>query len=499
MKRLFFVALAALSLICALSMGVLASDTVPESYVEDAGSYTVYTNKQYCEVLEGIRDGVLTNKTVVLGCDIDSETDFVMNTECDITIDLNGKFLNNKYVYNKSGDFDMQHENAVIRIKNGRMYSSFCMFIFRTAGQVYLENVEIVSREECFYQYGGHTGVISLIDCSIDIEGNYSTICLSNCGDKGGMLYRIEGCRLDGLNIHCAKPGSYIMDTEIYGGRLHVDCWHGHNENGGDVTVTFTNVSAMAGVVELNDRRIDPEFYDCQLGGVHLTGSDKYLVAYTSATCDKAGTMLEYIGSDTPTVNEQYTLDNPALGHDIDAVNATDIQYDSFFEEGYYAGTCGRCGVENARETTPCAEAFLVSQGFSVPEKGEISIAFSVLVNYNAIERYEAVTGKLVEFGMVVAIEDKLGDNPLLDWQGKATALENGNVIKAKIEHVNRYIELKIGGMKEEHKSMAFVMCGYVLVADKDGNALRIEYLQDSEPEDGKLYGSVTYDSLLTK
>jgi len=218
MKRLFFVALAALSLICALSMGVLASDTVPESYVEDAGSYTVYTNKQYCEVLEGIRDGVLTNKTVVLGCDIDSETDFVMNTECDITIDLNGKFLNNKYVYNKSGDFDMQHENAVIRIKNGRMYSSFCMFIFRTAGQVYLENVEIVSREECFYQYGGHTGVISLIDCSIDIEGNYSTICLSNCGDKGGMLYRIEGCRLDGLNIHCAKPGSYIMDTEIYGG-----------------------------------------------------------------------------------------------------------------------------------------------------------------------------------------------------------------------------------------------------------------------------------------
>ncbi len=499
MKKLFLLAIAAVLLVCALSMGVFASDTVPENYVEGDNSYTVYTDIQYKTVTEGIRDGTLTNKTVVLGCDIDCQTDLVLNVECDITIDLNDKFLNNVYVNNKSGDFDMQHENAVIRIKNGRMYSNFCMFIFRTAGQVYLEDVEIVSREECFYQYGGHTGVISLKSCSIDIEGNYSTIALSSCSGKGGMLYQIEDCNLDGLNIHCAKPGSFVKDTVIYNRRLHVDCWHSHGENGADVVVTFTNVSALADIVELNDRRIDPEFYDCQLGGVHLTGSDKYLAVYTSATCDTAGTKQEYKGSDTPVADEQYSIDNPALGHLIDVDDATDIQYDSLFGEGYYTGKCGRCGVENTRECKPSAQAFLVTQGFSVPEMGDISIAFSVLVNYGAIDRYEAVTGNFVELGMVAAIADKLGDNTLLDAQGKATVLESGNVIKARLQRVNNYIDLKIGGLKDEHKSLALIMGGYVLVTDNEGAVQRIEYLQASEPLAGERYSSITYNSLLTK
>ena len=492
MKKLFLIITAVLILTFIFSLCVFASDTVPGSYIEDEYSYTVYTAEQYDTVTTGIRDGILTNKTVVLGSDINCKTDLVMNTACDITIDLNGKFLNNKHCVNKSGDFDMQNENAVIRIRNGRMYSSFCMFIFRNAGQIYLENVEMVSNEECFYQYGGHSGVLSLKNCSVDVVGNYSAIYLGNCGNRGGMLYEIDGCMLDGLCIHCARPGSYIKDTTVYDRRLHVDCWQAHGENGSDVTVIFTNVSAMAGTVELNDGRINPEFYDCQLGGVHLTGTDKYLVVYTTVTCEKAGTKLEYKGSDTPTVDEQYSIDNPKLGHIIDISGASDIQYDSLLDVGYYAGVCQRCGEENKRESSPSAEALFTLLGYSSSENGAGGITVGFLSNISAVGEYETVTGKTVKYGIFIAAKNLIGDNSIFSDNG---ALTKG-VINAEV--INRGIsvfELKVSGFKENQRDIKLAMGAYASISD--GEITEYSYMQNDAPDENEKYSFISYNDIV--
>ena len=157
MKRIMLFAAALTILVCMFTISAFADETTPESYETSDTAYTVYTDAQYTEVITGIYNGTLENKRIVFGCDIETTTDFVMSEPCDITIDLNGFTYTNNRIYNKSGDFDFQNKDAILRISNGYINSSFCVFIFRITGQLYAENIEVSSSDECVYQYS-HAG-----------------------------------------------------------------------------------------------------------------------------------------------------------------------------------------------------------------------------------------------------------------------------------------------------------------------------------------------------
>lgn len=480
-KRLLFV-LAVIILTVLLCLIVSAEETVPENYTVNEKEYIIYSDVHYEEVLAGIKSGTLENKTVVLGCDIETKFDFVMDCAIDITIDLNNHTLANTYVSNKSGDFDLQHEDAIIRVKNGKMTSTFCMFIFRTAGQIYGENVDIVSREECVYQYGGHTGVISLKNCTIDITLAYSSISLASCGGKGGILYQIENCRFDGLNIHCARPGSYVKNCTVYDRELFIDSWHSHGENSSDVTVTLTNVISEQ-QIRLNDPRVDPVLYDCTYPKVVL-GGNQLIVAYTRATCTEAGSKIEYKGSATGVVDEQYALDNPAFGHEEQCVVAYENGY---LFSGYVKEGCLRCGDYVEKTLMPIFNCL----GYSMPEDGGKGIVLSYTVDFDALSEYEGLSGATIEFGFAVAISEYLGNKAIIDENGTVATLDRGSVVKAELDRKNDYVDLKISGFTSEQSNYNFVMGMYVITSTEEGNT--VAYIQSEKAPEGSLYSTVTF------
>ena len=393
-------------------------------------------------MVKGIKNEELDNKPIFFGCDITASEDIVLDKACDITVDLNQKTYTNKVTVDKSGDFDFQHKDAILRIRNGKMTSTFCVFIFRTAGQIYGENLDITSNDEAFFQYGGHNAVINLKNCNVEIVGNYKSIALGgSCGGKGGTLYQIEGGRYDGLAIFCALPGSYVKDVVVYEKELFIDSWCSHGENG-DVVVPFTNVTVDV-QIKLNDVRVDPEFYDCTFTKAFTTRSQQKIVAYTSATCQKAGTKTTY-EQETATVDEQYSLDHPAISHGSKITDCTrdvlcdmcnevvvyEKQFDShdkfvsavaygdgFSKVGVRTVNCKNCNCVNESEY---ALSIIEPLGYSVKED-KTGFGTGIRINKEAIALYEKLNNTSITFGIVV-FNPKYADSESIFENGKIKA-----------------------------------------------------------------------------
>lgn len=507
MKRKIFLTLAIIAvLVCVFATMAGAQDAVPDSYVESEDAYIIYTDAQYKEVILGVYDGTMANKTIVLGCDISVTLDLAMEKPCDITIDLNGKTYTNNYLPAKWGDFDLRHKNAIIRIKNGHMVSNFCVFIFQTnrdsqykdvdnMGQVYLENVNIDSREEIVYAYGGYGGVLSFTNCNLNVTGDFSTNGGGSCGTGSGVLYQIDGCRLDGFNFHCARPGSYMRNSTVYDRQLFVDSWHSHGgeSNNGDVTVEISNV-VIEKNIKLNDGRVDPELYDCTFASVDLTGGGQLLVAYTSATCTSAATKTVYNNAnDVGVLDEQYSIDNAALGHRLDMESIADVKYASFLEIGAYVSSCVRCGTENVEEENGSASPIFACLGYAVYEKGDGGLTIAFSVNRDALESYEQITGKTVKYGAFAAAQNKLGSGDVFDKDGKVT---HGVVASPTTGYKTTVFDMKIFGFNTGLKDTLFALGAYAQVS---GNGeTEYFYMQSNAAKDGERYYFASYNEIVS-
>ena len=95
-KRFLLVAVMSLIVFCFFATLAYASEDAPESYIESDDAYTIYTDSQYKEVILGVYNGTLENKTIVFGCDISVTLDLYMEKPCDISIDLNGFTYTNR-------------------------------------------------------------------------------------------------------------------------------------------------------------------------------------------------------------------------------------------------------------------------------------------------------------------------------------------------------------------------------------------------------------------
>ena len=486
MKKIILFCLCILLLACGLCVGVAAEEAaVPENYEESDTAYTIYTDEQYKEVLVGVYEGTLPNKTIVLGCDLSVTYDLYMEKPCDITIDLNGKTYTNNYRPVKTGDFDLRHKDAIIRIKNGNMVCNFCVFVFQAnrnaeyssvdnMGQVYLENVNIDSQEEVIYCYGGYGGVLSFKNCNLNVIGNYKTNGGGSCTTSSGMLYQMENCTFDGLNVHCALPGSYLRNCTVYDQELFIDSWHGHGEGGSDVEIELTNVQIDV-QLRLNDARIDPVLYDCSYPFVVL-GSNQLIVSYTSPTCENAGTKLVYQGSATGVLDGEYYA--PALGHALDG--AEDVRYINYFEKGFKYGYCERC-ENNVTETEASVPAAFVSLGFSYSQYD--GAANSVAQGFKFNEEVRAYMGDDFEFGVVVAA----------NVSGEATdALSLPKAIKVPLVE-QACFEIKINGIISDYCDKHIVFCAYII---NNGVTLYLDNGETKSDVKGHSYNEViTYSN----
>ena len=476
MKKLLFV-LFVLTAFAALCFSVGA-----EGYTETDTEYIVYDQDQLIAAVNGVKEGTLANKTIVFGTDIANDTcDFILDGPCDISIDLNGYTYTSKVWPDKSGDFDFRHENAVLRIKNGKMRSNFCVFIFRTQGSLYAEDLDVMSNDECVYQYTGHNGVLNLKNCKMDSTGNYYAVYLNSCNGKGGTLYQIEGGEYAGFGLHCALPGSYMKDCHIYERELFIDSWHAHGENNTDSYAILTNVRVDV-QIRLNDYRMDPVLYDCTSPIIQLTANNQIIVSYTSATCENPGSKATYVGS-TVTYDEQYALDNPAFGHQ----STTEIKYENgYLFSGYAREGCLRCGDYVEEVLAP----IFACLGYSFATYGENSLTLSFTVDYTALTRYETVSSREVEFGFAVAVAQYLGDSDMIDENGNAASLSSGNVVLAQLDRESNYVDFKIKGFTEAQSTIPLVMCLYTITTEEEMKT--VSYLQAADATGDGRYSTVT-------
>ena len=116
---------------------------------------------------------------------------------------------------------------------------------------------------------------------------------------------------------------------------------------------------------------------------------------------------------------------------------------------------CSVCNAEYTEEI-PSANPLFIFSGYSMPEDGRLSITIGFIIDKEAIELYEQLTGKTISYGVVVAIEEKLNGKAPLDSEVIA------NTQKAELDRSYFGFDLIVSGFTEASKDLAVVMAFYV-------------------------------------
>ncbi len=146
---------------------------------------------------------------------------------------------------------------------------------------------------------------------------------------------------------------------------------------------------------------------------------------------------------------------------------------------------CILCEMYEENEDIP---ALFTNKGHSTPETGEGIIDISIVVNLNAIEQYEAITGETVNYGLFVATQKILGDNDIID--------ENGNIYSGVFAAQMPTREFSIMSIKlygfdtDAQKAAKFAFGAYVI----DGT--KTAYIQEGTKLDGDKYVFTSYNEV---
>jgi hypothetical protein len=314
----------------------------------------------------------------------------------------------------------------------------------------------------------------------MNATGNYYAVNLNgSCGrtqgSQGGSLYQIEGGEYGGLAILCPRDGSYIRDCSVYEKNLCLDTWHMHAgtcqaPKNVELEVRNVVVTGDSGEIYLNDVGLSPILYDCTFSKINLSNkSDAVIISYTSPSCEKPGTKTKYYNLTSVSVDEQYSIDNPAKGHTANLENILDLVYENGFNNaGTYICTCTECGATDVKEKTPSVGALITLAGISAPMNGN-GICIGYAIDREAIETYKSYE-KTFEYGVVAYIphENETNVDPI------GTDLKPIDyTISAPLSAEYSAVDFVINGFGS-HINTPLAMCAYVY----DGS--EVDYLNAS-------------------
>ena len=133
-------------------------------------------------------------------------------------------------------------------------------------------------------------------------------------------------------------------------------------------------------------------------------------------------------------------------------------------------------------------EDIFTFKGYSFSANGGFAVGFAI--DYDALAKYEAKTGKTLEIGVVFAGYDNLGGKQPLDQNGEAIELDLGMVKKAEITSLGyKYYDFMLTGFNDSIKDTKLVIAGYIF----DGEA--VKYVQANGMSD--TVNGITYNEAL--
>lgn len=175
--------------------------------------------------------------------------------------------------------------------------------------------------------------------------------------------------------------------------------------------------------------------------------------------------------------------ENPEHNQDIT------ISYESFSKAGVKIVKCIECATAGRRAE---AEPLYVSLGYSVSEDGGVTTGFRV--NYDAIIEYENLTGENLNYGLFVAVYDRIGNSDIINLE---TGKTNENAIAFEISNRQfSILNIKMTGFETTEQKSASFSFGMFVVATKD-ETKKLVYLQHDAPVGESKYSYITYNSLL--
>ena len=157
----------------------------------------------------------------------------------------------------------------------------------------------------------------------------------------------------------------------------------------------------------------------------------------------------------------------PATGHFEGEVIYVDY-INGYMLEGLKDCICRVCEAEYT-ELVPSADPLFVFLGYSMPEDGRLEITMGFMINNKAIDKYEELTEKTVNYSVVLALENKLNGKAPLDSEVVSFTQ------KAELDRKLCGFDLKVSGFSDANCDLAVVMAIYVTEGDTT------VYLQDAQ------------------
>ncbi|MBQ7761250.1 MAG: leucine-rich repeat protein [Clostridia bacterium] len=157
---------------------------------------------------------------------------------------------------------------------------------------------------------------------------------------------------------------------------------------------------------------------------------------------------------------------------------------------GSEATICTNAGCPYS--VTKEAPALFTCLGYSAQEYANGGISVSFVIDHDAIETYEAITGNTLKYGLFAVAEEKLGTNEIMNAQGQTA---DG---VASVEFSSRDYDMFsmriIGFETAVHKSAQLAIGAYVIEKTADNSS--VSYLQASAPATGNTYHFVSFNNL---
>ena len=170
------------------------------------------------------------------------------------------------------------------------------------------------------------------------------------------------------------------------------------------------------------------------------------------------------------------------------------INFTSYFETITFTCNCENgCGEKVINEEKTIAPLFRYL-GYSAKENGNRGIAIGYIVNSEAVTKYEAVTGKSLNYGVFAIAQDKIGDKDIFDKNGIPV---NGLVSFDVTDNEFTMLELKIVGFTDTNKDVKLAMGAYVAVSD--GKTTEYSYMQHEAPKVNEKYCFASYNDIVSE
>ena len=438
---------------------------------------------------------------------------FINNQDAHLTL------IGNRTLEEVQAGINLSNVNARTTSSAVDYYGGYISFYVET-GDLTIKNAIIVGEDEVIYQKDKNasgTTSLTLDTCYINNKDKQCrTIFLKS--EVTDITVEMNSVYSDVVSINNVMPDSYIKNSKM--NKLYFDSWHLDTCIGKEY-VYIENCEIGNYIAECDTIHIvatNTKFNSIDLNGDTSGGgfatlmgssysslslkrdSDAKVVrngvvnVLTVADCVNAATKTVYTYSNSTgeiisSLDETYSKDNPALGHDTKG-ELLSISYTSYVKYGDGKYKCTVCGEEHL--ATGIFEPLFTSLGYSVFEGESGSFAVGYVTNREAIAKYQEQTGKTIGYGIFAVLKDRLGDKPIFNQDGTtADGVISANVTTYEFE----IFELKIIGITEQRKHVKIAMGAYVVTTD--GENKEYSYLQESISDANKDYSFVSYDEVL--